>query len=240
MRGLYVVAAVVMAGTSAVFVLLAELEHRYGLSTGSLGLIAGSAFAAALATQLGLARYADRGYGGLLLRVGVAMASVGLLWFAAATELWQFVAARAILGASVGMIIPAARRAIVLASDGNLGERLGVFYAAYLAGFVFGPPVAGFLTVIGDVRLPFLVLGIAVAVSSLSLRGVVVDAARRPERAAGGGPQAGAAPTDHFATGDRSDAHRRLVPLLGRGVRTAVGDVPRLARRVDVHDHDLA
>jgi MFS transporter, DHA1 family, multidrug resistance protein len=175
-RGLYVVAAVVMAGTSAVFVLLAELEHRYGLSTGSLGLIAGSAFAAALATQLGLARYADRGYGGLLLRVGVAMASVGLLWFAAATELWQFVAARALLGASVGMIIPAARRAIVLASDGNLGERLGVFYAAYLAGFVFGPPVAGFLTVIADVRLPFLVLGIAVAVSGLSLRGVVVDA----------------------------------------------------------------
>jgi MFS family permease len=174
-RGLYVVAAVVMAGTSAVFVLLAELEHRYGLSTGSLGLIAGSAFAAALLTQLGLARYADRGYGLLLLRVGVAMAAGGLLWFAAATELWQFVAARAILGASVGMIVPAARRAIVLTSDGNLGERLGVFYAAYLAGFVFGPPIAGLLTIIGDVRLPFLVFGLAVAASSISLRGVVVD-----------------------------------------------------------------
>ena len=84
-----------MAGVSAVFVLLAELEDRYDLSTGSLGLIAGSAFAAALVTQLGLARYADRGYGLLLLRAGVAMAAVGLLWFAAATELWQFVAARA-------------------------------------------------------------------------------------------------------------------------------------------------
>jgi MFS transporter, DHA1 family, multidrug resistance protein len=174
-RGLYVVAAVVMAGTSAVFALLAELEHRYGLSTGSLGLIAGAAFTAALATQLGLARYADRGYGLLLLRAGVAMAAVGLLWFAAATELWQFVAARALLGAAVGMIIPAARRAIVLASHGDLGERLGVFYAAYLAGFVFGPPVAGLLTIIADVRLPFLVLGLAVAVSGLSLRGLVVD-----------------------------------------------------------------
>ena len=30
-------AAVVMAGTSAVFVLLAELEHRYGLSTAASG-----------------------------------------------------------------------------------------------------------------------------------------------------------------------------------------------------------
>ena len=175
LRGLYVVAGVTMAGTSAVFVLLAELEHRYHLSTGSLGLIAGSAFAAALLTQLGLARYADRGYGLLLLRGGVVLAAIGLLWFAAATRLWQFVAARALLGAAVGMIIPAARRAIVLASTGNLGERLGVFYAAYLAGFVFGPPVAGLLTVIADVRLPFLVLGLAVAASGLSLRGVVVD-----------------------------------------------------------------
>lgn len=175
MKGLYVVAGVTMAGVSAVFVLLAELEDRYDLSSGSLGWIAGSAFAAALVTQIGLARYADRGYGLLLLRTGVAMAAVGLLWFAAATELWQFIAARAVLGASVGMIIPAARRAIVLSSDGDLGERLGVFYAAYLAGFVFGPPVAGVLTVIADVRLPFLVLGLAVALSSVALRGVVVD-----------------------------------------------------------------
>jgi len=165
-----------MAGVSAVFVLLAELEHRYGLSKAGLGLIAGSAFAAALVTQLGLSRYADRGYGLVLLRVGVLMAAVGLLWFAAGTELWEFVAARAVLGASVGLIIPAARRAIVLAADGDLGERLGVFYASYLAGFVFGPPVAGVLTLIGDVRLPFVVFGFAVAASSLALRGVVVDA----------------------------------------------------------------
>ena len=175
MRGLYVVASVVMAGVSAVFVLLAELERRYDLSTAGLGLIAGSAFVAALLTQLGLARYADRGYGLVLLHTGVATAALGLLWFAAATTLWQFVAARAVLGASVGMIIPAARQAIVVGSSGDLGERLGVFYAAYLAGFVFGPPVAGALTLIGDVRLPFLVLGVAVALSGLALRRVVVD-----------------------------------------------------------------
>ena len=176
MRGLYVVAGVTMAGVSAVFVLLAELEDRYGLTKGGLGLIAGSAFAAALVTQLGLSRYADRGYGLLLLRCGVFMAAGGLFWFALATELWQFVAARAVLGASVGLIIPASRRAIVLASDGDMGERLGVFYASYLAGFVFGPPIAGALTVLADVRLPFIVLGVVVAVSSLALRDVVVDA----------------------------------------------------------------
>ena len=175
-RGLYIVAGVTMAGVSAVFVLLAELEDRYGLTKGGLGLIAGSAFAAALVTQLGLSRYADRGYGAALLHAGVIIAAGGLLWFAAATELWQFVAARAGLGAGVGLIVPAARRAVVLASDGDLGERLGVFYSSYLAGFVFGPPIAGGLTVIGDVRLPFLVFGVLVGASSLALRHVVVDA----------------------------------------------------------------
>ncbi|MPY95211.1 MAG: MFS transporter, partial [Acidimicrobiia bacterium] len=156
MTGLYIVVAVTMAGVSSVFALLAELEERYGLPTASLGWIAGSAFAAALVTQLSLARYADRGYSTLLLRGGVAVSAVGLLWFALATDLWQFVAARSLLGAGVGMILPPARRAILLTSEGNQGERLGVLYAAYLSGFVFGPPISGLLTTLGDVRLPFL------------------------------------------------------------------------------------
>src|SRR5436190_4524187 len=143
MRGLCIVAAVTMAGVSSIFALLAELEHRYDLPTASLGWIAGAAFAAALVTQLTLSRYADRGRAARLLRAGVMASSAGLLWFAGATELWQFVAARALLGAGVGMIMPPARRAIVLTSGANQGERLGTFYAAYLAGFVFGPPIAG-------------------------------------------------------------------------------------------------
>ncbi len=169
MKVLYLVAAVTMAGVSSVFALLAELQQRYDLPTASLGWIAGAAFAAALATQLSLARYADRGYARLVLRVGVAASAAGLLWFAVATELWQFVAARALLGAGVGMLVPPARRAILLTSQGNQGERLGTFYAAYLAGFVFGPPIAGGLTVIADVRLPFVVLGLAVAATLIPI-----------------------------------------------------------------------
>jgi MFS family permease len=171
-RGLYIVVGVTMAGVSAVFALLAELEERYSLPTASLGWIAGSAFAAALVTQLTVARYADRGYAALLLRTGVAASAAGLLWFAVATELWQFVAARVLLGAGIGIIMPPARRAIVLTSTGNQGERLGILYGAYLSGFVFGPPVAGALTVLYDVRLPFLVLGILVASTSFSIAGL--------------------------------------------------------------------
>ena len=163
MKVLYLVAAVTMAGVSSVFALLAELQKRYELPTASLGWIAGAAFAAALVTQLSLARYADRGYARLVLRAGVVACAFGLLWFAVATELWQFVAARALLGAGVGMLVPPARRAILLSADGKQGERLGTFYAAYLAGFVFGPPIAGALTQLADVRLPFVVMGLAVA-----------------------------------------------------------------------------
>ena len=183
MRGLYLVAAVAMAGVSSVFALLAELEQTYGLPTAGLGWIAGSAFAASLVAQLFLSPFADRGYSRLLLRGGVVAAAAGLVWFGLATELWQFVAARALLGAGAGMLLPPARRAIVLTSEGNQGERLGVLYAAYLSGFVFGPPIAGALTVVADVRLPFLVFGVLVASTLVTIARIDIPEAARTRRA---------------------------------------------------------
>ncbi len=184
LKQLYVVAAVTMAGVSAVFALFAELEKRYDLSTTSLGWIAGSAFLASLVAQLWLSRYADRGHATTLLRIGILSAAVGLLWFAAATEVWQFVLARGLLGAGVGMIIPPARRAIVVTAEGAAGERLGTFYASYLAGFVFGPPIAGALTILGDVRLPFLLFGlVALATLGSIMRMRLPEATADPDSA---------------------------------------------------------
>ncbi len=174
------VAGVTMAGVSVVFALLAELQKRYGLPTASLGWIAGAAFVAALVTQLSVARYADRGHAQLVLRLGVTACAAGLLWFAVATELWQFVAARAVLGAGVGMLVPPARRAILLTADGDEGEKLGLFYAAYLAGFVIGPPVGGALTELFDVRAPFVVLGLAVAATLVPIARLDLPEAEAP------------------------------------------------------------
>lgn len=162
-RALHVAVAVTMAGVASIFPLLAEFERRYELSTASLGWIAGMSFASALVTQLTLSRYADRGYSNLLLRAGLAAGALGLLWFAAATELWQFVLARALLGVAVGAVLPAARRAVLVTAADNPGERLGILYAWYLSGFVIGPPIAGLLTVATDVRLPFLLYGLGTA-----------------------------------------------------------------------------
>jgi len=176
-KGLYIVAAVTMAGVSSVFALLAEIEKAYDIAERNLGWIAGSAFIGALITQLWLSRYADRGYGTVLLRAGVLASTIGLLWFGVATELWQFIIARAILGAGTGMIIPAARRYIIVTYTENQGAMLGAFYGSYLAGFVFGPPFAGALTEFFDVRVPFFVLGAASLISLIALRGVVIPAA---------------------------------------------------------------
>lgn len=185
MKSLYLVAAVTMAGVSSVFALLAEIEERYGLPTASLGWIAGSAFIAALITQLSLARYADRGHAATLLRAGVIVSAVGLIWFGFATELWQFVAARSLLGAGVGMIVPPARRAIIVTAGDRQGERLGVFYAAYLSGFVFGPPLAGVLTYLTDVRFPFFVLGAAVGLTWFSILRLDIPEAPSSESVSG-------------------------------------------------------
>ena len=180
-KGLYIIAAVTMAGVSSVFALLAEIEETYGIAERNLGWIAGSSFLGALVTQLWLARYADRGHATTLLRGGVLAATIGLLWFGFATELWQFVLARTVLGAGVGMIVPPARRYIIVTAGDKQGQQLGAFYGAYVSGFVFGPPVAGALTELFNVRVPFLVLGAVTFVSLSALRGLHIPAAESSE-----------------------------------------------------------
>ena len=178
MRSLYIVAATTMAGVSSVFALLAEIHNEYGIAERNLGWIAGSAFIGALVTQLWLSRYADRGYGGLLMRAGVAASAIGLLWFGLADQLWQFVIARLVLGAGVGMIVPASRRYIIVNAGDDQGRQLGAFYGAYIAGFVFGPPLAGALTVAFNVKTPFIFFGALTAATYASVYRLVIPAAK--------------------------------------------------------------
>ena len=178
MRSLYIVAATTMAGVSSVFALLAEIHNEYGIAERNLGWIAGSAFIGALVTQLWLSRYADRGYGGLLMRAGVAASAIGLLWFGLADQLWQFVIARLLLGAGVGMIVPASRRYIIVNAGDDQGRQLGAFYGAYIAGFVVGPPLAGALTVAFNVKTPFIIFGALTAATYASVYRLVIPAAK--------------------------------------------------------------
>ena len=112
------------------------------------------------------------------MRSGVAASAIGLLWFGLADQLWQFVIARLILGAGVGMIVPASRRYIIVNAGDDQGRQLGAFYGAYLAGFVFGPPLAGALTVAFNVKTPFIIFGALTAATYASVYRLVIPAAK--------------------------------------------------------------
>jgi predicted MFS family arabinose efflux permease len=144
-----------MVGIGAVFALLPKLEDAHDLPTAGLGLIGGASVLMAVAAQLTLARFADRGHTVRMLRAGIITMVVGFVWIALATEFWQFVAARAITGLGAGLFVPASRRVIVTRDPARAGELLGRTTAVEVAGFVFGPPIAIGLYSAFGLRAPF-------------------------------------------------------------------------------------
>jgi DHA1 family multidrug resistance protein-like MFS transporter len=163
---LYAATALEAMGYGAIFALLAELQDEYALPAFGIGLIGGTSFLAALVTQVTLARYADRGHTVLLLRVGLAVAATGLLWFGIATELWGFVGARLLLGVGSGMFIPAARRVVVARTGPHAGEALGRMASVEVGGFVVGPLIAAALAEWFGLHVPFIAMAVALACTS--------------------------------------------------------------------------
>jgi MFS family permease len=177
-----------MVGLGAVFALLPKLQDAHGLPTAGLGLIGGISVLMSVTAQLTLARYADRGHTIRMLKAGIAAITVGFLWMAFATELWQFVGARALAGLGAGVYMPAARRIVVTRDPARAGELLGRLTAAEVGGFVIGPPLALTLTNLIDLRAPFLFPAILMLVVGLAVRSLVEPPVAAPgsPRAAGG------------------------------------------------------
>jgi MFS family permease len=164
------VSAFYMFGFAAVFALLPKLQDRYGLETKWLGLITATSVLSSVGAQLGLARFADRGHALHMMRVGIAFMAAGFFWFAFATELWQFAAARAVVGFGGGMFTPAARRTIVSRDPARAGTLLGTMVSVEVGGFMLGPPLAIILYNVGGLRLPFLVPVVLVLLAGLAVR----------------------------------------------------------------------
>lgn len=157
-------------GYGAVFGLLADLQDKYrfppilGFKEAGLGLIAASAFPAALVGQLGLARFADRGHTRRLLWFGLATAAAGMIWFWLGSTLWEFAVARMLVGLGSGTFIPSARRAILAQDPHNPGKAISMAGAADIGGFLLGLPIAKQLEQAFDSpNTPFLVLAILLA-----------------------------------------------------------------------------
>lgn len=144
-RPLLIATFAIGLANSVIFVVLADLQDEYGFSGTGLGLIAATGFAVALAAQLLIAPYADRGHARLVLFGGLGLSVAGSLLFAVSTTLLGFVFARAVVGASVGCFLPAARALAVGISTVGAGGRLGRLAGIELAGFVSGPVLGGIL-----------------------------------------------------------------------------------------------
>jgi len=130
---------------SLVFTLLAELQDRAGFSAWGLGAIAFSYFAASLFSQIGLARFADRGHARTLLVVGVVLAMAALAWFAIAESLVPLLLARAIGGLGFGCWEPASKAVVLAGREKDAGRRLGIMTAASTGGIVFGPVIGALI-----------------------------------------------------------------------------------------------
>lgn len=154
------------AASSMVFALLASLRSEYGLATWHLGLISGSAFLGSVTAQLTLAGFADRGRARALLRIGLGLAIVGNLLFAAGSSAVVFVAGRLLAGFGTGCFYPAARAVAATTDPDRIGHNLGRMAAANLIGFTAGPVFGTVLAEIAGLRAPFLV---AAAIAALSL-----------------------------------------------------------------------
>ena len=152
------------ASVGMVFALLHELQDAHGLSGTTLGWIAGSAFFAAVAAQLLLAPFADRGHSRRLMTLGMFGAAVGSLIFALASEPWQFIGARIITGLALGSFMPAAQAVVAGADPSRAGERLGRLAGIQTAGFIIGPGIGALMVRAGNLDTPFLILTIVLVV----------------------------------------------------------------------------
>ncbi len=175
---------VLFLGYAAPFALLADLQRRAGFADWGLGLVSGAVFVAALVSQVGLARYADRGRSRELLALGLVVGAAALIWMAFADDLWQLIASRALLGLGSGAFNPAARRLVVARHRDRPAEMLGRLTGAAIAGFLIGPPLASGLAELFGLAAPFLVLGLATLLALPAVR-------RLPEPPVGTGPGVG-------------------------------------------------
>ncbi len=172
---LFLLTALMSLGYGSVFTLLADIRDKFGFTDGQVGLIAFAGLFTGVLSQLFLARYSDRGYAVVMMRVGIATAAFGMLWMVFATSLWQWIAARLLLGLGSGMVGPAIRRVIIARDPQRVGANLGRQTAFDVAGFVLGPALAAALAQIFGLRAPFIVLTV-VYVLAVFLVGKVTTA----------------------------------------------------------------
>lgn len=163
--------AAVGVSNSVIFALLSDLQDEFGFADAGLGLIAGVSMLVAFAGQLLLAPLADRGHSKRLIMAGLAAAMAGSVLFAVSSSLLVLIVARAVIGLSNALFLPAARAIAASMSSEGVAQRLGRLGGVEIAGFVTGPLIGAILVGPFGLRVPFLVCGVSALVALVALAG---------------------------------------------------------------------
>ena len=180
LTGLYILTAILMVGYGAIFSLLAEIRDSFGFSATGVGFIGAAAFVSGFIAQLGLSRYADLGYGSIMMKVGLFFCIAATAWMVFADSLPEWIASRAALGFGAGIVRPAIRRLVFIDNPTNAGYAVGVLAAYETAGFLSGPAIAAFVNTWFGLSETFVVLTILLVVVFPLVIGVQVPAAKIP------------------------------------------------------------
>ena len=178
--GLYALTAVLMVGYGAIFSLLAEIRNTFGFSATGVGFIGAAAFISGFIAQLGLSRYADLGYGSLMMKAGLFFCIAATAWMVFADSLPEWIASRGALGFGAGMVRPAIKRLVFIDNPANAGYALGVLAAYETAGFLIGPVIAAFVNTWFGLSETFVLLTILLVIVFPLVVGVHVPAAKTP------------------------------------------------------------
>lgn len=155
-----IVMGVVSASIAGIIAVLGELRSELGFTETGIGIIVACGFFASFISQVGFARYADRGFGRQMATIGIAISAIALFVMVVADTVLVWSLSRAALGFAGGLVLPGLRRAATVLDPENVGENLGRLVVGEIGGFVLGPIVASVLVEVGGLRAPFLAFAV--------------------------------------------------------------------------------
>ena len=116
------------AAVAGVIPLLGELRDTLGFAETTIGIIVAAGFLGSFVAQVGLSRFADRGFGRQMVTAGTALAAVSLFAMAFAETAWVWILLRASLGFATGLVVPGVRRAAAVHDPDRVGENLSLIH----------------------------------------------------------------------------------------------------------------
>jgi len=166
-RLVYVAYLFMVASAGVTFVFLEDVEELYGIPAWGIGLISSLAFFTAVVASLAIAPFGDRGHLRALGIFAFVTAIVGNIWIGFAEDLWSLAISRGLGGLGVGVFSVVGRKALIGETTEGSAEKIGGFVSAAVAGFVGGPALGAWLSEIGGIETPYLVISAVLTVLAI-------------------------------------------------------------------------